>query len=150
MSVVDVEREIPWTVSFPLPFRVLVLAGMGILGWATNLHGLDLVGVDVVTAMDLRTNEGNQTRPPLPAHRTGGFKRVSNPSTIYLSVYRIFIAYSIWCMSSWVLFRYATYGDLVLVDVFGYIPGVSAIVVLLVLILPANVIQKHERVKFLQ
>ncbi|KAJ7497455.1 EXS family-domain-containing protein [Mycena latifolia] len=140
--------EIPVIISFPLPFRVLVLAGLGILGWATNLHGLDLLGVDVVTAMDLRV-DANSSNSHLPPHLAGGPKPPSHPSVIYTAVYRLFAAYSIWCFFSWAAFRYLTYGNMRLVDAFGYIPAISALVVLLVLILPVDAFYKRERDKFL-
>ena len=38
--------EAPFAASFPLPYRVFVLSGLGILGWATNLHGLHALGID--------------------------------------------------------------------------------------------------------
>lgn len=142
----DVE-EISIGISFPLPFRVLVLAGLGILGWATNLHGLSLLGVDVVTAMDLR--DVNQPRP-MSLQRQKIPKTAPDPYVLYHAAYRIFWAYSGWCLVSWLAFRYLTYGNPLLVDVFGYIPGISALVVLLILICPFNIFHRRERDKFLQ
>ncbi|KAJ6499143.1 EXS family-domain-containing protein [Mycena sanguinolenta] len=140
--------EIPVILSFPLPFRVLVLAGLGILGWATNLHGLDMLGVDAVAAMDLRLDA--DTHLHLPPHLSSSApKYPAQPSMIYNAVYRLFAAYSLWVFFSWVAFRYLTYGNMSLVDAFGYIPAVSALVVLLVLICPIDTLYKHERDKFL-
>ncbi|KAJ7703034.1 EXS family-domain-containing protein [Mycena rosella] len=133
--------------SFPLPFRVLVLAGLGILGWATNLHGLDLLGVDAVAAMDLRVDAPASSH--LPPHLSAGSKPPSHPSVIYTAVYRLGAAYSVWCFFSWATFRYLTYGNMRLVDAFGYIPAISALVALLVLILPVDAFYKRERDKFL-
>lgn len=140
--------EIPVILSFPLPFRVLALTGLGILGWATNLHGLDLLGVDVVAALDLRVEADHN--PHLPPHLSGGPKQPSHPSVIYNAVFRIFAAYAFWCLFCWAVFRYLTYGDMALVDAFGYIPAISALVVLLVLVSPIDVFYKCERDKFLQ
>ncbi|KAJ7287812.1 EXS family-domain-containing protein [Mycena rebaudengoi] len=134
--------------SFPLPFRVLALAGLGVLGWATNLHGLDLLGVDAVAAMDLRV-DANQPNAHLPPHLSGGPKHPSQPSIIYTAVYQLFAAYSLWCFISWAMFRYLTYGNMSLVDAFGYIPAISALVVILVLICPIDAFYKRERDKFL-
>lgn len=144
-----IDDETPITVSFPLPFRVLVLVGLGILGWATNLHGLDLLGVDVVTAMDLRL-EGNNPVTPLPAHRPAAFKSTINAYLIYRAAYRLFMAYSIWCFSLWLLYRFVTWGDITRVDAFGYIPGICALFAVLALICPFDVLHKRERDKFLQ
>ncbi|KAJ6587079.1 EXS family-domain-containing protein [Mycena vulgaris] len=140
------EREV--ILSFPLPFRVLALVGVGIFGWATNIHGLDLLGVDVVTAMDLRV-DANSSNSHLPPHLSGGPKYPSHPSVIYTAVYRLCAAYSLWCFFSWAIFRYLTYGNMGLVDAFGYIPAISALVVLLVLVLPVDAFSKRERDKFL-
>ncbi|KAJ7268832.1 EXS family-domain-containing protein [Mycena haematopus] len=140
--------EIPVILSFPLPFRVLVLAGLGILGWATNLHGLDLLGVDAVAAMDLRLDADAHLRLPPHLSSSAG-KYPAHPYTIYAAVYRLFAAYSLWVFFSWAAFRYLTYGNMSLVDAFGYIPAVSALVVLLVLICPFDALYKHERDKFL-
>ncbi|KAJ7780503.1 EXS family-domain-containing protein [Mycena maculata] len=139
--------EIPVIVSFPLPFRVLVLTGLGILGWATNLHGLDLLGVDVVTAMDLRVEADSHMHPN--PHRASGPKHPSHPSVLYTVVYRLCAAYSLWVFFSWAAFRYLTYGNMTLVDAFGYIPAISALVVLLVLVCPIDAFYKRERDKFL-
>ncbi|CAK5281716.1 unnamed protein product [Mycena citricolor] len=138
--------EIPVIVSFPLPFRVLVLSGLGILGWATNLHGLDLLGVDAVAAMDLQVETSALSHLP---HHLAQPKRPSHPSVIYNAVYRLFLGYSLWVFMSWASFRWLTYGDAVLVDAFGYIPAVSGLVLLMVLISPVDALCKRERDKFL-
>ncbi|KAJ6500054.1 EXS family-domain-containing protein [Mycena vitilis] len=140
--------EIPVILSFPLPFRVLVLAGLGILGWATNLHGLDLLNIDAVAAMDLRVDAAPSSSH-LPPHLSAGAKHPSHPAVIYTAVYRLCAAYSLWCFFSWAVFRYLTYGNMTLVDTFGYIPAISALVVLLVLVCPIDALYKHERDKFL-
>lgn len=140
------DLDIASTAAFPLPFRVLFLIGVGILGWATNLHGLDVLGVDTVTAMDLRTDEGYLPRS-LPS-RLGGFRLLSE-STNYAPIYRLFTTYSVWSFFSWVFFRYATYGNVQLVDLFAYIPAISTLFVLAVLISPFDIFQKRERDMFL-
>lgn len=148
----DGSAELPVILSFPLPFRVLVLAGLGILGWATNLHGLDLLGVDAVNALDLRVDvASSNAHIHLPSHLSGSTaKHPAHPSVIYTAVYRLFSAYALWVFLSWAVFRYLTYGDILLVDAFGYIPAISALVVLLVLVCPIDALYKHERDKFLQ
>lgn len=144
MNGTDTNGDLTMALSFPLPFHILVLVGLAILGWATNLHGLDLAGVDVISAMDLRTDGSN----PLPAHHTP--RQSSNLFALYRALYRISIAYSIMGFVSWQLYRYASRGDIVAVDTFGYIPGIAALLVLGVLFCPYNVFHKTERRKFLQ
>lgn len=43
--------------AFPLPFRVLSLIALAILLWATNVHALALLGIDVSAALDLGASE---------------------------------------------------------------------------------------------
>jgi len=131
--------------SFPLPFRVFALTSLGILAWATNLHGLDTLGIDAVSVLDLRLGDYHS-----PAQRYWpDSSRKSDVATLYKNIYRIFTTYSVWCFISWVVFRSLSKGDAILVDVFGYIPAVFALVTLIILLLPFNVLFKNERDKFL-
>lgn len=53
--------------AFPLPFRVLTLIALAIFLWATNVHLLALLGVDVGTALDLGASEdGEQVHDDRP------------------------------------------------------------------------------------
>lgn len=144
--------EIPFAATFPLPFRVLFLAGMGILGWATNLHGLNIHGIDAVTALELRKTSMDYTplRGPLPTHRGPGFKFVPNPAVVYDPIYRLFTLFAVWCFIAWATFRLVTHGNVVLVDIFRYIPAICSLGVLVVLICPLDIIYKRERDMFLQ
>ena len=58
--------EIAFSTNFPLPYRVLALGAVGILGWATNLHGLNLLGIDAATALELSTRQ-SKPRPSDPS-----------------------------------------------------------------------------------
>ncbi|KAJ7594317.1 EXS family-domain-containing protein [Mycena floridula] len=142
----DETEEISLGVTFPLPFRVLVLCGLGILGWATNLHGLSWFGVDFVHAMDLR--ELHQKPPSL--RRQNSFRNSPEIPNFYKSVYRLFAVYSVWCTAAWLVYRLATHGNSVLVDTFGFIPGLTALVCLLSLLCPFNIIERPQRAKFLR
>ena len=68
-----VREELAFSAHFPLPFRVLFLGCLGILGWATNLHGLTALGIDAASALELSTHHGRLTAhadppTPLPEH----------------------------------------------------------------------------------
>ncbi|KAJ4483240.1 EXS family-domain-containing protein [Lentinula aciculospora] len=145
MSEPDVDLEFGYSLSFPLPFRVFALTSLGILAWATNLHGLDNLGVDAVSALDLRIGDHYSSSqrywPDSP--------RKADVTVLYRNVYRIFITYSVWCLVSWTMFRSFSQGDPTLVDVFGYIPAIFALITVLILILPFNVLFRPERDKFL-
>src|ERR1700712_1105050 len=88
----------------PLPFRVLVLAGLGILAWATNLHGLAAANIDPGPALDLSSPHAHslssgQYSPILPAspgpNPRLAFQRTS-PTLWYTPVYRLVGAYVLW------------------------------------------------------
>ena len=135
--------ELDHHLAFPLPYRIFLLTGLGILGWAINLQSLDALGIDPIAAMDLRSD----IKTIMPAHHSP----VSNRSKVLAlssSVYRIFITYSTICFLSWALYRLATRGDVSLVDSYGYIPSITAIVIVLILVCPYDIFFKCEREKF--
>ncbi|KAF9010551.1 EXS family-domain-containing protein [Cyathus striatus] len=132
-----VEFNIPVTVSFPLPYRVLALGALGILGWATNIH-----------VMDLRT-EGYTPRTPMSAQRFADYFHKTNSLALYNNLYRISFTYSTVCLASWFFFAVSTRGDASLVDSFGHIPAITALALLIILLCPFNIAFKKERDKFL-
>ncbi|EAU91059.2 hypothetical protein CC1G_03227 [Coprinopsis cinerea okayama7 len=149
----------PASVVFPLPYRVFFLIGVGLLGWATNLHGLYKLDVDVVGALELRT-EGYQPRLPLTNHRRPSLIGQSNGSarsntfmatpTFYQSLYRLILTYSGICLVSWTLFRASTGDNPSLVDAYGYIPALTALIMVFILLTPYNIFFREERAKFIQ
>lgn len=136
------DSEFLTNLSFPLPYRVLFLIGLGTLAWATNLHGLNMCGVDVVGAMNLRA-EANFTRP---THHSA-FNH-SKLVLLYQPIYRLFFLYTSFCLSSWVLFRVMTHGDPSLLDKYAYIPVITAIAIIFLLLCPYDVLVRPEREKF--
>lgn len=145
------DEELAFTLAFPLPYRVFVLIGLGILGWASNLHGLSLCGIDPSTVLELRPLS-QRSRSPLPApiHVGGGYRQIVDSSLLYVSLYRMFWTYSLCCSVSWACFRYATGGQRDLIDAYGYIPGTTALVLVAILICPFNILFKSDRDRFLQ
>lgn len=142
MPVTDSE-ELIHHLSFPLPYRIFFLTGLGILGWATGLQSLNAFGIDPIAAMDLRTD----ITAMIPAHYSPVFNR-SKVVGLYTSVYRISLAYFTLCFLSWALYRLATRGDASLVDSYGYIPSITAVIIVLILICPYNVLLRCERENF--
>ena len=132
---------------FPLPFRVLSLICLGILGWATNLHGLHALGLDPIGALNLKVH--HSTRMPLPTDRNSGFKHFPHPSSSYVPIYRLFASCSIWCFLLWCIYRYATYENLIYVDVFKYLPAVAILGLLTGLFCPFEVLEAPHRDAFL-
>jgi hypothetical protein len=148
--------DLSFVIAFPLPFRVLFLAGVGILGWAANLHGLRLLGVDAASALDLRTVERGPTSPlPLNVdgrhpHAHGAIEQPADTTASLSSpLYRLAFWYGIWCSAAWMLYRSATDGNAVLVDFFKYIPAVCSLVVLIFMLSPYDFMHKPERDAFI-
>ena len=139
------DTDLLTNLSFPLPYRVLFLIGLGILAWATNLHGLNSCGVDVIGAMALRV-ETNPSNPSIPTYRPA-FNH-SKIASLYQSAYRLFLSYTAICISSWVFFRLMTRGDPSLTDKYGYVPVITAIAIAFLLLCPYDVLVRSERDKF--
>ncbi|KAI0358393.1 EXS-domain-containing protein [Trametes cingulata] len=147
----DFAEELYFSAAFPLPFRVLCLVGLGILGWATNLHGLQLWNIDAAGTLELNssTHDGYRLTSPLPTDRRG-WKHAPSSYGAHRTVYKVFIAYSAWTLACWLLFRYATHGDVSLVDNFKFVPALAMLCVLTAVACPFDILHKHERDRFLQ
>lgn len=146
MSTTDPGNDTSLAVVFPLPFQIFALVGLEILGWATNLHGLDVAGIDVHNSLELRTDAASS----LPAHVHASTSRQrSSLAALYNSAYRIFVIYSSICFAFWLAWRYTTQGEVVLIDVFGYIPAMASLTIICILFYPHNTFHKAERRKFL-
>ncbi|KAI0780091.1 EXS family-domain-containing protein [Fomes fomentarius] len=145
----DFLEELYFSAAFPLPFRVLCLVGLGILGWATNLYGLHIWGIDAAGVLDLNNYDGYRLTSPLPTDHRTGWKLVQHPEQTYKPAYRLFVTYSAWVFACWVVFRYATREGVESVDSFKFVPAIAALVVVTALVCPFNVFHKPERDKFL-
>lgn len=138
--------EAPFAASFPLPFRVMFLIGMGIVGWATNLQGLHALSIPASSALELRTRDGKYftvSRPPTLHAPTLPLPEAYRP------VYGLFKAYALWTLTGWIVFRLWTGENMILVDRYKFVPAVVALVVLLVLVCPIDMCHKRERDLFL-
>jgi hypothetical protein len=148
MSPIDAGTDVDQNVVLPLPYRIFVLFGLGILGWASNLHLLDALDVDVVQALDLRTVEDNApVRLPLTQREHAGSSRTH---TLIRTTYQVFLGYTAFCTASWMLFRFKTNGDPLLVDAYGHIPVITACFLFLIVLCPYDYFFKTERDKFVQ
>jgi len=149
----DVAEEITFSALFPLPYRVLFLGGLGILGWATNVHGLTAFGIDAAATLELNTHHQPQRlttsgTDALPTTRSG-WKFVAHPSMVYSPIYRLFVQYTAVTLVGWLMYRHATHGDIELVDVFKFIPAVTLLILAMLLVSPFNVAERKERDKFI-
>ncbi|KAI0318330.1 EXS family-domain-containing protein [Amylostereum chailletii] len=143
----DAHDDISFIVAFPLPFRVLFLIGLGIAGWAANLHGLRHLGVDAATALDLNVDPDDSVAHV--DHRHRGFKLVSDPASLYTPLYHFASFYIAWCFAAWVLYHLAVHGNPSFSDLYKFIPSLCALLALIALLNPYDVLAKRERDAFL-
>ncbi|KZV81617.1 EXS-domain-containing protein [Exidia glandulosa HHB12029] len=125
----------PFSTALPLPFRVALLGGLGILAWALNLHLLHLLGIDTAFALDFRIYDK-------------GYHQLAHPSTLYGPVYRVFFAYSAWTFGGWVVFRVACAGDMDSMDSYKIIAVITLAGLLFGLLMPFNAVSLRERRAF--
>ncbi len=146
-----VGTEAIFSATFPLPFRALFLVGLGILSWATNLHGLRILGLNPTTALHLnsylnRSQYAERFLPPAQGRRS----KWSDPQAIYTPVYTLFFQYSFVTVVAWLLYRHATQGKLELVDVYRFIPAVACLFLFMLLASPSKAFERFERDAFLR
>ncbi|CAE6429350.1 unnamed protein product [Rhizoctonia solani] len=141
--------------SFPLPYRVFLLVGLGIFFWATNLHVLHLLGIDTIWVLDLRRDKVQSSSPPTPLPTA---RQPQLPYDIfsleainlYKSVYKIFVVSGAWIGLGWLYFRLITAGDAEAMDMYKILPALTGIGLIVGLICPLDVLMKRERMRFLR
>ncbi|KAG8900377.1 hypothetical protein FRB99_006100 [Tulasnella sp. 403] len=158
----------------PLPFRVLLLVGLGIICWATNLHILHRLGIDTSSVFETRTEKIMLSTPPtprppllvnlassspplspLPTHLHPPLSRypiphsLFTPSKLYPPIYRLFLTYAAWVLSCYSVFNLAVNGDMQRMDQYRSIIALASIAVVGGLFCPFNVFQRRERELFM-
>lgn len=117
--------ELPeFSLSFPLPFRVLFLVGLAILLWAVNLHLLHLLGLDTSWILDFRDPDlpsptiGNPDEGAAGTYELDGVdsditEKIQRPPSgkLYGPVYRLFGLYTLWVGGGWTLFMWLSGGE---------------------------------------
>ncbi|KAG8710008.1 hypothetical protein FRC08_017761 [Ceratobasidium sp. 394] len=141
--------------SFPLPYRVFLLIGLGIFFWATNLHVLHLLGIDTVWVLDLRRDKLPASSPPTPLPTTRTAELPYDISSLeavslYKSVYKLLVSYGLWIGAGWACFRWMTGGVSKSVDAYKTLPAFTAVGIIFGLVCPFNVLMKRERYRFLR
>ena len=145
--------DLAFSAAFPLPYRSLFLIGAGILGWATNLHFLSVLGVDTGYALEIRRGSSQHvSHSPLPSASRNSryFNSFAHPGSLFRPVYKIFTFYATWTGLSWFLFRLWTGTKPDVINEYKAMPTVTAVLVLAVLFCPFNILYKAERTVFLR
>ena len=135
----------------PLPWRVALLIGIGILCWASNLQFLHLMGIDTAYVLDMQSHINAQySRPFSPTSSRFGSTTLTTSGRLYIAVYKLFGAYAAWTFGCWLLFRALCGGDAQMIDQYKIVPEICVFGILAALVCPLNVIRKRERDLFLQ
>jgi hypothetical protein len=132
----------PLSASFPLPFRVLTLVGLAILLWATNLHILHLLGINVPKALDFRDTEdedGDVFTDIEEKEERGDLK------TTYMTIYKLAVIYGVFVGSGWGLFRVVTGGEVEVMEQWRGLVGVVLLGVGAGALVPWRGIGERER-----
>ena len=137
----------PLSASFPLPFRVLSLIGLAILLWATNLHILHLLGINVPKALDFREDVDvdedvggdGDVFTEVEKEDRGDFK------TTYMTIYKLFLIYAGFVGSGWVLFWMITAGEVEVMEQWRGLVGIVLIGVGAAALVPWRGIGERER-----
>ncbi|KZV74422.1 EXS-domain-containing protein [Peniophora sp. CONT] len=136
-----------FSVTFPLPFRVLSLIGLGILGWAANVHGLRVLGVDAVRALDLKPEAEEYPHVAVDGARV--HRPYADPRSVYVPVYRLALIYAGFSALAWWFYDRSTQGNATLANVYKFIPSICALFTLIMLVNPYDTMFKRTRDAFL-
>ncbi|KZT42440.1 EXS-domain-containing protein [Sistotremastrum suecicum HHB10207 ss-3] len=130
----------------PLPYRVIVLAGCGLLCWATNIHALQLLGIDLGRVLNVQ-GSSHLALPLTPNHSP---RSTPEHNTLHHApIYSLFLAFVAFAGANWLIFRALTHGDLLLIDRMRFIPASCLVIIILAVISPLNILHKRERRLFL-
>lgn len=159
----DGEDILASSAFIPLPFRALALVGVGLLCWATNLHILHLLGIDVATVLETRSQKiplstpsspphGSPSESPIPlapAYSPHTIASSSSSTALYPAIYRLFVIYAAWVLITYVAFKMAINGDMRLMNRSRGIVTLASVGVVVGLFCPFNILQKRERDTFM-
>jgi EXS family len=135
----------------PLPWRVSLLTGVGILCWASNLQFLHLMGINTAYVLDMHSHINSQyLRPFSPTSPRLGPANFTSLGRLYTAIYKLLGIYAAWTFGCWLLFRALCGGDAEMINHYKIVPEICAIGVLAALVCPLNVVRKIERDLFLQ
>ena len=157
----DAHGDGNFSAAFPLGLRILALASLGAMCWASNLHVLSLLGVDTGAVLDVRVVEHV---PSISHHRTSSAganglslaeaagaaaaQQTMHPSRFYPPVYGLALSYALWTLLGLALFQW--FGAAGSTAVGRTLPAVFLVLALLGLFTPVDRLRKRERYMFLR
>jgi len=143
---------------FPLPLRILCLITLGIFAWASNLHFLTLLGIDVSSVLDIKPPDHDATPLPVsdssttrtsPSNAVNEHSYFAHPSRLHVPIYQIACTYAAWTVLGWLVNTLVT-SIHVNEDFTKFVPAVFAVASVLIIFLPWDKMKKRERFMFLR
>ena len=133
--------------SWPIPFRVLWLSFMTLVGFATNLHLLAFLGIDTSLVLDIRLDSG--VGAPV-SHLPRAAAPFVHPSRLYPPLYSLAALGLAWTAIGWSVFMKLTGGDPIEMVRWRGVPAFVALMVGAVSIAPVNIMYRKQRFMFLR
>ncbi|GAA5911994.1 hypothetical protein JCM6882_004736 [Rhodosporidiobolus microsporus] len=158
-----------FSILYPLPFRILFLSTLTLLGFATNLHLLAYLGIDTAAVLDIRLQPPAHVLPTAassavasssssPSSRPGAPSSIpsaaapppyAHPTKLYPPLYQLGLLGLAWTGMGWLAFRNLTGGDEQAMNSWRGEPAFVAVVVGAALVWPGNVLCRRQRMQFL-
>ncbi|GAA5839567.1 hypothetical protein JCM11251_003548 [Rhodosporidiobolus azoricus] len=159
-----------FSIAYPLPFRILFLSTLTLLGFATNLHLLAYLGIDTAAVLDVRLQPPAHLLPnAIPSSsassaalsspaRPGALPTspsaappppYAHPTKLYPPLYQLGLLGLAWTAVGWLAFRNLTGGDEAAMNAWRGEPAFVAVVVGAALVWPGNVLCRRQRMQFI-
>lgn len=126
---------------YPLPFRILLLSTITVVGFATNVHILANLGIDTASVLDIRLE---QSTPPTA---TAAFV---HPTTIYPPLYSLGAVAFAWTATGWLAFRAAAGGEADAAIHWRVLPAVFLVAAAAAVAWPGKALYQRDRFRFLR
>ncbi|GAA5969947.1 hypothetical protein JCM3765_002318 [Sporobolomyces pararoseus] len=137
-----------FSLRFPLPFRILLLTFLTVIGFATNLHILSSLGIDTSQVLDIRldhppsiSSNGNSNPPPLV-----------HPTKLYQPLYQLGLSGLSATSVGWLVYKALTrgLGTREEMEEWKWFPAFVAIGLTAVCFIPWNWACRRQRFMFLR
>ncbi|GAA5979881.1 hypothetical protein JCM10908_001450 [Rhodotorula pacifica] len=136
---------------YPLPFRILLLSAVTVLGFATNTHILATLGIDTALVLDVRLDQPHQ--PPALAGAPASTSIPApfvHPSRIYPPLYSLAAVALAWTTGGWLLFRTVAGGEANAAIQWRVLPAAFLVGAGIALCWPGKLLYQRERFRFLR
>ncbi|GAA5915343.1 Erd1p [Sporobolomyces salmoneus] len=137
-----------FSLRYPLPFRILLLTFLTVVGFATNLHILSSLGIDTSQVLDIRldhpgsiSSNGNSNPPPLV-----------HPTKLYQPLYRLGLSGVATTTTAWFVYKGLTRGleGRAEMEEWKWFPALVALGLTAVCFVPWNWACRRQRFMFLR